>query len=106
MTNVAPIVPGEADFTHTTQDTDHGTPSSQTITMTSSPIGQCRRGGRQHHLSLRQSTSSMQLGSESSSSYAYGYPEYLAPDPSMVVHDVQLVYEWESPEFYSMLISK
>jgi hypothetical protein len=81
MINVAPIVLGEADFTHATQDTDHGAPSSQMITMIASPRGRRRGGGRQHHLSLRQSTSSIQSGSEPSSFYAHGYPEYLAPDP-------------------------
>jgi hypothetical protein len=62
--------------------------------------------GRQHHLSPRQSNSSIQWGSESLSSYAHEYPEYLALDPSTVVHDVQWVYEWKNPEFYSMLVSE
>jgi hypothetical protein len=106
MTNVAPIVPGEANFTHTTQDIDHGASSSQRITMTASPRERHRGGGRQHHLSLRQNNFSMQSGSESSPSYVHGYPTYLAPDPSTVVHDVQWVYEWESLKFYSMLISE
>jgi hypothetical protein len=94
----------EADFTHATQHRDHGASSSQIITMIASPRQRGREGGRQHHLALRRSTSSIQSGSESSSSYAHGYPEYLAPDPSTVVHDVRWVYEWESPEFYSMLV--
>jgi hypothetical protein len=80
-TNIAPFV-GEVDFTHTTQDTDHGAPSSQRVTMTTSDRGRGRGGGRKYHLSPRQSTSSMQSGSESSSSYAHGYSEYLAPKSS------------------------
>jgi hypothetical protein len=51
MTNVAPIVPGETNFTHATPDIDHGVPSSQRITMTAFPRGQRRGGGTQHHLS-------------------------------------------------------
>jgi hypothetical protein len=94
------------DFTHAMHDTDHGAPSSQRVTITTSDRGRGRGGGRQKHLSLRQSTSSLQLGSESSSFYAHGYLEYLSPDPSTTVHDVQWVYEWESPEFYSMLVSE
>jgi hypothetical protein len=105
MTNSAPFLAVEVDFTHTTHDTDNDLPSSQMITMTWSPRWQCRGGGRHHHLSLRQSTSSIQSGSESSY-YAHGYPEYLAPDLSTVVHDVQWVYKWDSPEFYSMLVSE
>jgi hypothetical protein len=106
VTNAPSFFLGEADFTHATQDTDHGAPSSQRITVTASPRRRGRGGGWQHHLALRSSTSSIQSGSESSSSYAHGYPEYLSPDPSTIVHDVQWVYEWESPEFYSMLISE
>jgi hypothetical protein len=106
MTNGPSFFSGEADFTLATQDTDHSAPSSQMITITASPRGWCKGGGRQHHLSMSQSDSSIQSGSESSSSYTYGYPEYLAPDPSTVVHDVQWVYEWENPEFYSMLVSE
>jgi hypothetical protein len=100
MTNIAPSLPGEADFTHATQDTDYGAPSSQRITMTGPPRGR----GRGHHLSPRQSSSSIQEGSESSGSYAHGYLEYLALDSSTVVHDMQWVYEWESSKFYSMLV--
>jgi hypothetical protein len=74
--------------------------------MTASPRWRGRRGGRQHHLAPRSCTSSIQSGSESSSSYAHGYPEYLAPDPSTVVHVVQWVYEWKSLKFYSMLVSE
>jgi hypothetical protein len=106
MTNAPSFFPGEVDFTYATQDIDHGAPSSQKITITTSPKGRRRGGGRQHHLSLRQSDSSIQSGSESSSSYAHGYLEYLAPDPSTVIHDVQWVYEWENPEFYYMLVSE
>jgi hypothetical protein len=51
MTNSAPFLLGEADFTHATQDTDRGAPSSQRITMAGSPRGWGRGGGRQHHLS-------------------------------------------------------
>jgi hypothetical protein len=93
MTNSAPFLPGEVEFTHDTQNTDHGAPSSQRITMTRSPRGRRMGGGRQHHLSPRQSNSSIQSGSEFLSSYAHGYPEYLAPDPSTALHDVQWVYE-------------
>jgi hypothetical protein len=71
--------------------------------MTRSPRGRRRGGGRQHHLSPRQSNSSIQSSSESSSSYTHGYPEYFAPDLSTVIHDVKWVYEWENSEFYSML---
>jgi hypothetical protein len=46
MTNSAPFLPGETDFTHTTYDIDHGAPSSQRITMTGSPRGRGRGGGR------------------------------------------------------------
>jgi hypothetical protein len=84
------------------QDIDHGAPSSQRVTMTASDRGR----GRQHHLSPRQSTSSMQPGRESSSSYAHDYSEYLAPNPSTTIHDVQWVYEWENPKFYSILVSE
>jgi hypothetical protein len=72
----------EADFTHAIQDQDHGALSSQRVTMTTSDRGRCGGGGRQHHLSSMHSTSSMHTGSESSLSYAHGYSEYLAPDPS------------------------
>jgi hypothetical protein len=30
----------------------------------------------------------------------------LLPDSSTVVQDVQWMYEWESPKFYSMLVSE
>jgi hypothetical protein len=106
VTNTPSFFPGETDFTHATQDRDHGAPSSQRITVTTSPRRRGRGGGRQHHLVSRSSTSSIQSGSESFSSYAHGYLKYLAPDPSTVVHDVQWVYEWESPKFYSMLVSE
>jgi hypothetical protein len=46
MTNSAHFLPGEADFTHIAQDRDHGAPSSQMITMTGSPSGRGREGGR------------------------------------------------------------
>jgi hypothetical protein len=46
----------------------------------------------------------MHTGSESSSSYAHGYFEYLAPDPSTTIHDVYWVYEWENSNFYNMLV--
>jgi hypothetical protein len=72
--------------------------------MTTSDRERGRGGDRQHHLSPRKNTSSIQSGSESFSSYAHGYPKYLAPDLSTVIHDVQWVYEWESPNFYSMLV--
>jgi hypothetical protein len=75
---------GETDFTHTTQDRNHGAPSSQRITVTTSDRRRGRGEGRQHHLSPRQSTSFIQSVSESSSSYAHGYPEYLAPDSSTI----------------------
>jgi hypothetical protein len=58
------------------------------------------------HLSPTQSTSYMHTCSESPSSYAHGYSEYLALDSSETIHDVQWVYEWENPEFYSMLVSE
>jgi hypothetical protein len=106
MTNDLSIFLGEVDFTHITQDTDHSASSSQRITITTSLRGRRRGGGWQHHLSPTQSNSSIQSGSESSSSYAHGYPEYLAPNPSTVVHNVQWVYEWESSKFYSILVSK
>jgi hypothetical protein len=57
--------------------------------MTASPRRRGRGRGRQHHLAPRRSPSSIQSGSESSLSYAHGYPAYLAPDPSTVIHDVQ-----------------
>jgi hypothetical protein len=106
MTNSTPFVSREADFTHATHHTYHGAPSSHWVTMTTSDRGRGRGGGRQHHLFLRQSTSSIQSGNESSSFYAHGYLKYLAPDPSTVVYYVQWVYEWESPDFYSMLVSE
>jgi hypothetical protein len=74
--------------------------------MIASDRGRGRGQGRQHHLSLTQSTSAMHTDSESSSSYAHGYSEYLAPDPSTTIHDVQWVHEWENPEFYNMLVSE
>jgi hypothetical protein len=42
MTNSATFIIGEAHFTHTTQDTDHGAPSSQRISLTASPRRCCR----------------------------------------------------------------
>jgi hypothetical protein len=101
MTNRAPFLLGEADFTHATQDTNHGAPSSQRIIMIGSPRVRRRGGDMQHHISPRQSNTSIQSGNESSSSYAHGYTEYLTPDSSTILHDVQWVYEWESPKFYS-----
>jgi hypothetical protein len=53
--------------------------------MTGSFLGRGWGGGRQHHLSSRQSLSSIQEGSESSSSFVYGYLEYLTPDLSIVM---------------------
>jgi hypothetical protein len=88
VTNAPSFFLGEVDFTHATQDRDHGAPSSQRITVTTSPRQQGRGGGRQHHLVLRSSTSYIQSGTESSSSYAHGYLEYLAFDLPTVVHDV------------------
>jgi hypothetical protein len=96
----------ETDFTHITQDIDHDASSSQRVTMIASDRGRGRGGGRQYHLSPKQSTSSIQSGSESLSSYAHGYPKYLTADPSTIIHDVQWIYEWENPEFYSMLVSE
>jgi hypothetical protein len=106
MTNAPSFFSGEDDFTHVTQDRDHGASSSQRITMTTSSRQRGRGWGRQHHLAPTRSTSSIQSSSEDSSSYAHGYPKYLAPDLSTVVHEVQWVYEWESIKFYSMLVSE
>jgi hypothetical protein len=63
-----------------------------------------RGRGRQHHLSPAHSSSSMHTGGDLS--YAHGYSEYLAPDPFTIIHDVQWVYEWENPDFYTMLVSE
>ena len=60
--------------------------------------------GRQHYLSPQHSTSS--INTASGSSYAHGHDDYLAPDPSSIVQEVQWVYEWENPEFYNMLVSQ
>jgi hypothetical protein len=79
----------EMDFTHAIQDTDHGASLSQRITMTTSDRGRSRGGGRQHHLSPTHSISSMHTGNDSSSFYTHGYFEYLVPDPSATIHDVQ-----------------
>jgi hypothetical protein len=87
MTNIVPYFSGDADFTHVTQDPDHGASSSQRVSMTASERGRGREGGRRHHISPTQSTSSMHTGSESSSSYAHGYSEYLAFDPSMMCNE-------------------
>jgi hypothetical protein len=68
------------------------------------PMRQGRGGAMQHHLAPRSSTSSIQSGSESSSSYAHGYPEYLTPDLSTVVHDVQWCMSgrvWNSSPMWS-----
>jgi hypothetical protein len=77
MTNAPSLFLGEVDFTQATQNRDYGAPSSQRITVIASPRRRGRGGGTQHHLALRSSTSSIQSGSESSSSYAHGYPNIL-----------------------------
>jgi hypothetical protein len=86
----------DVDFTHVTQDQDHGAPASQRLTMTVADRGRGRGRSRQHHPSLSHSNSSIHIGSESSSSYAHGYFEYLTPDPSTTIYDVHWVYEWEN----------
>jgi hypothetical protein len=69
-------------------------------------IASNRGRGRKHHLSPTHSTSSMHTCSDSSSSYAHGYSEYLVPDTSTTIHDMHWVYEWENPDFYNMLVSE
>jgi hypothetical protein len=86
------IFAGEADFTHITQDQDHDVPHSQRVTMTTADRERGRGGGRQHHLSLMHNNSS--INTDSDSPYAHGYSEYIAPDPSATIQDVQWASVW------------
>jgi hypothetical protein len=72
--------------------------------MTAANRGRGRGGGRQYHLSPTHSSSSMHTCIDSS--YAHGYSEYLAPNPSTIIYYVQWVYEWENPDFYNVLVSE
>jgi hypothetical protein len=73
---------GESQYTHATQDMDHGAPQSQreTITDQDRQRGRGRGRRRQHYLSPTESTSSQNTGS--STPYAHGFDSYMPPDPS------------------------
>jgi hypothetical protein len=96
----------ESHYTHATQDTDHGAPHSQTETITDQDkhTGRGRERGRQHYLSLTNSSSSQNIGS--STSDAHGFDSYMATDLSQMVQNVQWVYESENPKFYNMLVQQ
>jgi hypothetical protein len=85
----------ESHWTHTTQDTDHGAPHSQRVTMTNQDRdmgrGRRMRRGRQHYLSDVDSSSSH--NASSSEPYTHEFDTYMAPDTSQLVQDMQLVYE-------------
>jgi hypothetical protein len=66
---------------------DHGAPHSQRETIMDQDRytirGRGRRRGRQHYLSLVDSSSSQKIGSHMP--YAHGFNTYMAPDPLEMV---------------------
>ena len=84
---------GESQYTHATQDTDHGAPSSQRELIPGT--------GRQHAYGAPydyDSTSSCSFGS-------YGQHPYDQPDHASQPQ-VKWVYEWQDPQFYEMLLDE
>ena len=80
------LITGETQFTHATQDTDHGAPQSQRRT------GGPTDNGTPHYSS----------SSYSDSRHSFHYP---IPDMSMQP-PTRWVYEWEDPYFYTMLVQE
>ena len=80
------LIAGETQFTHATQDRDHGAPESQRRTV-----------GPMDYDTPQYSSSSY---SDTSQSF-----HYLIPDISMQP-PTKWVYEWEDPHFYTMLVQE
>ena len=76
----------ETQFTHATQDTDHGAPQSQR-----------RTGGPTDYDSPQHSSSSY---SDSRHPFHYSIPDISMQPPT------RWVYEWEDPYFYTMLVQE
>ena len=81
------LIAGETDFTHATQDRDHGAPTSQRTSF-----GPTDYGTPQY--------SSSSYSDSSQSSYHYPIPE-LSMQPPM-----RWVYEWQDPHWYAMLLQE
>jgi uncharacterized membrane protein YgcG len=81
------LIAGETEFTHTTQDTDHGVPGSQRTTVRPSDYAT-----PQH--------SSSSYSESSQSSYHYPIPDLSMQPPT------RWVYEWQDPHWYNMLLQE
>ena len=79
------LIAGETQFTHATQDTDHGAPQSQ------------RTGGPTDNDTPQYSSSSY---SDSRHSFHYPIPDISMQPPT------RWVYEWEDLHFYTMLVQE
>jgi hypothetical protein len=80
------LIVGETQFTHATQDADHGAPASQRM-----PFGVTDYGTPEY------SSSSY---SESSNPYHYPVPELNMQPP------MRWVYEWQDPHWYNMILQE
>ena len=81
------MIAGETQFTHATQDTNHGQPESQRRTYSPTDYG---------------------TPQYSSSSYSdTSQPTYTYPIPDVTGQpQTRWVYEWEDPNFYNMLVEE
>jgi hypothetical protein len=75
---------GETNFTHATQDRDHGAPQSQRRTI-----------GPTDYDTPQYSSSSY---SDTLQSFHYHIPD--------MQQEMRWVYEWEDPHFYTMLVQE
>ncbi|XP_066162205.1 uncharacterized protein [Oryza sativa Japonica Group] len=88
---------GEGDFTHATQDQDHGAPSSQRTTIAPGVRQQ------QQFSDIQQDSSS----SFSASSFESGYPTYVYNRPQASDYPATTwVYEWQEPQWYAQLYAQ
>jgi hypothetical protein len=86
-TSYAHFFAGETHFTHATQDSDHGQPSSQRTTF-----------GPTDYNTPQYSSSS--YGDTSPYNQYYPVPDVRTQAP------MQWVFEWEDPHFYEMLVTE
>lgn len=101
FTNSLPLFAGETEFTHATQDEDHGAPQSQRTNVMEGARGKGRKYHYGTYLSPQESDTSFDATSESS----HDYHHYMLPNPS-TEQTPTWVYEWQDPGFYDMLFSQ
>ena len=101
ITNSSLLFIGEKDFTHATQDQDHGAPQSQRMTITDRGRGK----GRQHHYGSYLSPVESESSFTPTSDTTPGYIHYMLPDATLE-RPPTWVYEWQDPDFYNQIFSQ